>query len=254
MHENTSGANNTTIGRAALYNNTTGSSNVAIGHLAGYSNVTGSNNVFIGNRAGLNETGSNTLYIDNSDTDTPLIKGDFVANELTINGSMTVTGSLTADVINDTGGNQYIRRDAATGAIHVGQNSMVFDDASGSIGNGRDIMSSSVGQIQIGKNASDTTTFVGNVHVPDPTSNASATNRRYVDSAALMAATLDTRLPPNGENKRLSVSSAHMHGLSATSLNFVGVTQHKDKPVDFSLGVASSTNETMGKVSVGISW
>ena len=115
-------------------------------------------------------------------------------------------------------------------------------------------MSSSVGQIQIGKNASDTTTFVGNVHVPDPTSNESATNRRYVDSAALMAATLDTRLPPNGENKRLSVSSAYMHGQSATAVNFVGVLKDNERPVDFSLGVATSTNETMGKVSVGISW
>ena len=192
--------------------------------------------------------------IDNSATTTPLIKGDFSANELTVNGSMTVTGALTADVINDTSGNRFIRRDATTGAIHIGQNSMVFDDASGAVGNGSDIMSSSVGRIQIGKSTSDTTTFVGNVHVPDPTSNESATNRRYVDSAALMAATLDTRLPPSGASKRLSVSSAHMHGQSATSINFVGVTKHKDRPVDFSLGVATSTIETMGKVSVGISW
>ena len=254
MYYNTTGSGNIAQGFQALAVNTTGASNVALGYKAGAANQTGSGNVFIGSGAGANETGSGTLYIDNTDTATPLIKGDFSANELTVNGSMTVTGALTADVINDTSGNRFIRRDATTGAIHIGQNSMVFDDASGAVGNGSDIMSSSVGRIQIGKSTSDTTAFVGNVHVPDPTSNESATNRRYVDSAALMAATLDTRLPPSGASKRLSVSSAHMHGQSATSINFVGVTQHKDRPVDFSLGVATSTIETMGKVSVGISW
>ena len=137
----------------ARYELSSGANNLALGVGAGYNNISGSNNIFIGNGAGANETGSNFLYIDNSNTSTPLIKGDFENDTLTVNGSMTVTGALTADVINDTSGNRFIRRDANTGAIHIGQNSMVFDDASGAVGNGRDIMSSSVGQIQIGKNS-----------------------------------------------------------------------------------------------------
>ena len=44
---------------------------------AGFSNTAGSGNVFLGNEAGYKETGSNKLYIDNSDTSTPLIYGQF---------------------------------------------------------------------------------------------------------------------------------------------------------------------------------
>ena len=90
--------------------------------------------------------------------------------------------------------------------------------------------------------------------MPDPTSNQSATNRKYVAGVALMAAALDTRLPANGDKNRLSVSNAYMHGQSATAINFVGVAAYKNRPLDFSLGMAHSTSETMGRVSVGISW
>ena len=80
-----------------------GSNNVAIGNEAGYGKYTsttepftsGSNNVFIGNKAGYNERGSNKLYISNSDTNTPLIYGDFSSKKLTINGSLTTTGAAT---------------------------------------------------------------------------------------------------------------------------------------------------------------
>ena len=42
---------------------------------------------------------------------------------------------------------------------------MVFYDATSATGNGKDIMSSSVGKIQIGKNTTDITSFVGEVNV-----------------------------------------------------------------------------------------
>jgi hypothetical protein len=53
-----------------------------MGSLAGYSNTTG--NVFIGYKAGYNETGSNKLYIANSDTIAPLIAGDFLTGRVGI--------------------------------------------------------------------------------------------------------------------------------------------------------------------------
>ena len=56
---------------------------------------TGSGNVFLGTSAGSFATGSNKLYIDNSNTTSPLIYGDFATNALTFNGSVNVTGSLT---------------------------------------------------------------------------------------------------------------------------------------------------------------
>jgi len=87
---NTSGNANIAIGYAALYSNTSGYNNTAIGSQAGNSNVTGIQNVFIGYNAGYNETGSNKLYIANSNTATPLIGGDFSAKTLTVAGSASI--------------------------------------------------------------------------------------------------------------------------------------------------------------------
>lgn len=87
---NSSGDNNTYIGAGAGYSSTTGGTNTAIGFEAGYLNSIGTGNVFIGHQAGYNETGSNKLYIDNSNTTTPLIYGDFSTDEVTINGALVV--------------------------------------------------------------------------------------------------------------------------------------------------------------------
>jgi len=95
---NTTGYNNTALGYYTLNNNTTGNTNTALGTRAGNNNVSGSNNVFLGYKAGYNEIGSDKLYIDNSDITTPLIYGDFAADALTINGTLTVTGDQTGAV------------------------------------------------------------------------------------------------------------------------------------------------------------
>jgi len=86
---NTEGNNNTFIGAEAGENNTTGNRNTFIGRATGHSNQTGSGNVFIGRHAGYNETASDRLYIDNSQTDSPLIWGDFANNRVVINGNET---------------------------------------------------------------------------------------------------------------------------------------------------------------------
>ena len=52
--------------------------------------------MFLGYQAGYTETGSNTLYIANSDTSSPLIYGEFGTGEVTINGNSTVTGTVTS--------------------------------------------------------------------------------------------------------------------------------------------------------------
>ena len=85
-----SGSFNTYIGPAAGRLNQSGSSNVMIGQAAGRENVSGSGNVFLGSEAGRNETGSNKLYISNSSTSNPLIKGDFATSVVTTNGSLEV--------------------------------------------------------------------------------------------------------------------------------------------------------------------
>ena len=80
---------NTFIGYQAGFNNYSGSGNTFIGNAAGL-DAEGSNNVFIGNRVGWHEGGSGKLHIDNSDTPTPLIYGDFVSDYVIIHDKLGV--------------------------------------------------------------------------------------------------------------------------------------------------------------------
>jgi hypothetical protein len=106
LGSNIGGHWNTAMGRGALYSNTTGNENSAMGYGANYFNQEGSKNtmigyeagmgtayhnksgnVFIGYKAGYNETGSNKIYIANSDVDPPLIYGDFTSGKVGIGTS-----------------------------------------------------------------------------------------------------------------------------------------------------------------------
>jgi hypothetical protein len=89
-YSNTEGGFNTYVGHSAGALNTTGEENTIIGARAGILNTTGSGNVFLGYDAGESELGSNKLYIDNSDTSSPLIWGDFSSDIVAINGKFGV--------------------------------------------------------------------------------------------------------------------------------------------------------------------
>ena len=90
--KNTEGDKNTFVGSDCGEYNTTGNENVSLGYNSGFNNSTGGGNVFLGFKAGYSELGSNKLYIENSNTSSPLIYGDFAADSLAINGTLTVTG------------------------------------------------------------------------------------------------------------------------------------------------------------------
>jgi hypothetical protein len=90
---NQSYSSNTILGYRSAYRLQIGASNVSIGCQAGYSNQTGGSNIFIGYQAGYNETGSNKLYISNSNTATPLILGDFSTEDLKLNADVLIYGS-----------------------------------------------------------------------------------------------------------------------------------------------------------------
>lgn len=122
LRQNTSGTANTALGREALRGtsliNSTGSNNTAIGYQSSFLNISGANNVTlgaqsfsantagsgnvgIGYQAGALETGSNKLYVENSNADAnnALIYGDFGTSPkvLRTNGQLqignpTVTG------------------------------------------------------------------------------------------------------------------------------------------------------------------
>jgi len=90
-YANTTGRLNSFFGRMAGYSNTEGNYNSFFGNWSGRNNITGSSNVFLGFKAGYNETGSNKLYISNTDTDYPLIYGEFDNQNITINGTLYAT-------------------------------------------------------------------------------------------------------------------------------------------------------------------
>lgn len=90
-YSNTTGSSNIFLGNNAGYSNTTGEGNIAIGINSGFSNIAGKNNIFIGTAAGHGETGNDKLYIANSNTTTPLIKGDFANSTLVFNGKVGVS-------------------------------------------------------------------------------------------------------------------------------------------------------------------
>ena len=152
LFNNSIGEKNTGIGVNALYNNTTGSSNIGLGYdanfnnktgsdntmigfragrgqsnndveenvyigsLAGF-NATGSKNIFIGKDAGFSETGSSLLYIENSNSPDPLIWGDFLNDDVKINGDLEITSkTVTSSFQIPTGAsNGYILTSDANG-------------------------------------------------------------------------------------------------------------------------------------------
>lgn len=108
LRTNTTGSSNVAVGNYAMEDNLTGNQNVSFGHRAG-GEVNGSSNTFIGNAAGYNatpksidgsvflgnlagslETNSNRLYIENSNSITPLIYGNFASDSVKIFGTLGV--------------------------------------------------------------------------------------------------------------------------------------------------------------------
>ncbi|WP_020532316.1 tail fiber domain-containing protein [Flexithrix dorotheae] len=90
--DNTIGYGNTFSGYASGRNNKYGNYNTFLGYHSGYWNQNGSYNVCLGYGAGLNELGSNKLYIAKGAD--PLIYGNFVNKTVSINTKYT--GSLYA--------------------------------------------------------------------------------------------------------------------------------------------------------------
>jgi len=90
---NTTGLRNTFIGENAGISNTDGLNNTLVGEGAGF-NATGDNNVFLGFRAGEDETGSDRLYIESSNSSAPLLYGEFDNDLLAVNGILGVGTQL----------------------------------------------------------------------------------------------------------------------------------------------------------------
>jgi hypothetical protein len=91
-----SGDFNTVVGTNSMLGNTGSSNNTTLGYATLQNNVSGSGNIAIGSQAGANETGSNKLYIENSNSAAPLIYGDFSTDLLRNNGNFRVKSTTIA--------------------------------------------------------------------------------------------------------------------------------------------------------------
>lgn len=94
LYWNTSGSNNTAIGDNSIAFNSSGSNNTSIGYYAGHGTLGNSYSgcIFLGYQAGYMNTSNNKLYIENSDSQIPLIGGDFSTDQVDINGTIKITG------------------------------------------------------------------------------------------------------------------------------------------------------------------
>lgn len=101
LNSYTNGSFNTAIGNDAL-GGTYGNKNTAIGYQAGRGTLNGidSSGVYLGHQAGKNEPGSNKLYISNTDTDNPLIWGDFHEKRLGFYGKLSINTKTPIDLLN----------------------------------------------------------------------------------------------------------------------------------------------------------
>jgi|TARA_R100000030_G_scaffold42311_1_gene31770 hypothetical protein len=101
-------AGSVVVGDSALPALTSGDNNVAIGVGAATNVSSGASNIYIGANAGPTSTTSqnNKLYINNAQSDTPLILGDFSTQQITFPAGVTgssFTGSFFGDGSNLTG-------------------------------------------------------------------------------------------------------------------------------------------------------
>ncbi len=110
------GSDNVAVGAQVLAFLTNGNKNTAIGRLAG-GNLQGSRNVILGYNVGYNYSGDDRLMIDNSNTNTPLIDGDFVGRKLTINSTLKIADLATGATV--TAGNRPVVADA-NGQLMIG--------------------------------------------------------------------------------------------------------------------------------------
>jgi len=132
QYRNISGNHNTAVGYSSLNFNETGNKNTAVGYHAGFGSIGSSTNgcVYLGNKAGYNNDLDNKLYIENSDSDTPLIYGEFDNDILAINGNLGI-GTMTPSAPLDVAGRIVISN--TNGSIFIGTDSGLNDDLSNNV-------------------------------------------------------------------------------------------------------------------------
>ncbi len=112
LEHNSGGSRNVAIGNESMaYVSGSENNNTAIGHEAGFG-ANGSNNIFLGYQAGTNQDYSNRLYIENSNSSTPLIYGEFDNDILRVNGTLNINSAFSFPTSDGTS-NQVLQTDGS---------------------------------------------------------------------------------------------------------------------------------------------
>lgn len=112
------GNNNLILGAEAGYSIENANNNTLLGYQTGYNNVIGNQNVLLGYQSGYNELGSNKLYIENSNSSSPLIYGEFDNDLLRINGELNINNAFSFPTTDGISG-QVLETDGAGNLIWV---------------------------------------------------------------------------------------------------------------------------------------
>jgi hypothetical protein len=126
----TTGGSNSAFGNSAQRTLTTGQRNTSIGFEA-TRNGNPSDSVHLGHRAGRDETRSNTFYLSNTETPTPLIYGEFDTRNLSLMGApksfgggsgvLNLPAATTAPTSDPTGNSVLIYVDPGSGRLKIRQ-------------------------------------------------------------------------------------------------------------------------------------
>ena len=276
-------SNSVLIGQQVANNSATNTNNVMVGYKAGYSTTTGSSNVFLGYSAGYSETGSNKLYIANSNTTTPLIYGDFSDPIALINGDLRVTGAgsnsyalrvqgdaeiLTGNSVRIGSGfgssnnnySVYIGKNVGSGTGRADQNVVIGRNAAG--GTGAYFESVIIGSGALTANTAGTSMSVL-IGYAAGSNGGNGTQAVGVGFRALMSAVgaQNTGIGPSagrmaGGNSTFVGSAAGGGSAAATGVNNVGVgssaLQYVEGNNNTAVGTSSAGNLTTGSGNIAI--
>jgi trimeric autotransporter adhesin len=122
----TLGEQNTILGNFAGQNLLSGNQNVYLGYASGRSSA-GTGNVLIGNQSGENLVASNRLFIENTNSNLPLIYGEFDNDVLKVNGEFRINKVATTNneavLKND---NRYVHQTDTNLSFGIGGNEFLM--------------------------------------------------------------------------------------------------------------------------------
>ena len=79
-------------------------------------------------------------------------------------------------------------------------------------------MASSAGKIQIGKQSTDVTSFIGEVNVPEPTKATHAVTKKYSDTSTAMSMAMASSLNSQHEGHHFGIGISEFGGQTALAI------------------------------------